>query len=41
MVFYIIIMVIIELNVSRMLIEHDLRKAWGPLRVIVCLLGGI
>ena len=38
MVFYIVIMGIIDLSVSRMQIEQDLRKTEGPLRVTMCLL---
>ena len=38
MVFYIVIMSILDLSVSRMQIGQDLRKTEGPLRVIVCLL---
>ena len=41
MVFYVVIMGIIELSVSRMLIEHDLRRTRGPLRFNVSLLEGI
>ena len=41
MVFYTIIMDIIDLSVSRMQIGQDLRKTKGPLRVTVCLLEGI
>ena len=41
MIFYTITMGIIDLSVSRMQIGHDLRKAEGPLRVILCLLEGI
>ena len=41
MVFYIVIMGIIDLNVSQMQIGQDLRKTEGPLRVTVCLLEGI
>ena len=41
MVFYTVIMGIIDLSVSRMQIEQDLRKTEGPLRVTVCLLEGI
>ena len=37
-VFYIVIMDIIDLSVSWMLIRMDLRRTGGPLRVIVCLL---
>ena len=38
MVFFIVIMGIIDLSVSQMQIGQDLRKTEGPLRVIVCLL---
>ena len=38
MVFYIVIMSIIDLSVSRMQIGQDLRKTESPLRVTVCLL---
>ena len=38
MVFYIIIMGIIDLSVSRMSIGQDLRRTGGPLQVNVCLL---
>ena len=41
MVFYTIIMGIIDLSVSRMLIGQDLRRTGGPLQGIVCLLEGI
>ena len=41
MVFYTIIMDIIDLSVSRMQIGQDLRKIGGPFRVTVCLLEGI
>ena len=41
MVFYIVIMGIIDLSVSRMQIRQDLRKTKSPLRVTVCLLKGI
>ena len=41
MVFYTVIMGIIDLSVSRMQIGQDLRKTEGPLRVTVCLLEGI
>ena len=41
MVFYTVIMGIIDLRVSWMQIGQDLRKTEGPLRVIVCLLEGI
>ena len=41
MVFYTVIMVIIDLSVSRILIRQDLRKTEGPLYVIVSLLEGI
>ena len=38
MVFYMVIMSLIELSVSRMLIGQDLRRTRGPLRDIVSLL---
>ena len=41
MVFYTVIMDIIDLSVSRMLIEQDLRRTRGPLQVTVSLLEGI
>ena len=41
MVFYIVIMSMINLSVSWMQIGQDLRKTNGPLRVTVCLLEGI
>ena len=41
MVFYTVIMDIIDLSVSWMQIRQDLRKTEGPLRVTVCLLEGI
>ena len=41
MVFYMVIMGIIELSVSRMLIGQDLRRKGRPLRVTVSLLEGI
>ena len=41
MVFYIVIMGIIDLSVSRMQIRHDLRRIGGPLWVTKCLLDGI
>ena len=41
MVFYTVIMSIIDLSVLRMLIRQDLRRTEGPLRGIVCLLEGI
>ena len=41
MVFYTVIMDIIELSISRMQIEQDLRKTEGSFRVTVCLLEGI
>ena len=41
MVFYTIIMGIIDLSVSRMIIEQDLRRIEGPLQVTVSLLVGI
>ena len=41
MIFYTIIMSIIDLSVSRMHIGQDLRKTEGPLRVTVCLFKGI
>ena len=37
MVFYTVIMEIIDLSVSRMLIGHDLRRTGGPLRGTMCL----
>ena len=40
MVFYIVLMGIIDLSVSRMQIGQDLRKTEDPLRVTVCLLEG-
>ena len=40
MIFYIVIMGIIELSVSQMLIEQDLRRT-GPLQVTMSLLKGI
>ena len=41
MVFYTVIMGIIDLSVSRMLIRQDLRRTRGPLQVTVSLLEGI
>ena len=41
MVFYTIIMGIIDLSVSLMLIGQDLRRTRGPLQGTVCLLEGI
>ena len=41
MVFYTVIMGIIDLSVSHMQIGQDLKKTEGPLQVIVCLLEGI
>ena len=41
MVFYTIIMGIIDLSVSRMQIRQDLRRIGGPLQVTVTLLEGI
>ena len=41
MVFYTVIMSIIDLSVSRMLTVQDLRRLGGPLQGIVCLLEGI
>ena len=41
MVFYTVIMGIIDLSVSRMQIGQDLRKTECPLQVTVCLLEGI
>ena len=41
MVFYIVIMGIIDLSVSRMLIRQDLRRIEGPLRGTGCLVEGI
>ena len=38
MVFYTIIMSIVDLSVSWMLIRQDLRRTRGPLRGTVCLL---
>ena len=38
MVFYTIIMSIVDLSVSRMLIRQDLRRTRGSLRGTVCLL---
>ena len=40
MVFYIVILGIIDLSVSLMLIGRDLRRTGGPLRGTVCLLEG-
>ena len=41
MVFYTVIMSIIDLSVSQMLIGQDLRRTGGPLQVTVSLLKGI
>ena len=41
MIFYTVIMDIIDLTVSRMLIGQDLRRTGGPLKGIMCLLEGI
>ena len=41
MVFYIVIMGIIDLNVSRMLIGQELRRTEGPLQVTMPLFEGI
>ena len=41
MVFYTIIMGIIDLSVSRILIRQDLRRIGGPLQFTVSLLEGI
>ena len=41
MVFYTVIMGIIDFSVSRMLIGQDLRKTGGPPQVTVSLLEGI
>ena len=41
MVFYTVIVSIIDLSVSRMLIGQDLRKTGGPLQATVSLLEGI
>ena len=41
MVFYTVIMGIIDLSVSRILIGQDLRRIGGPLQVTVSLLEGI
>ena len=38
MVFYTVIMGLIDLSASRMLIEQDLRRTRGPIQGIVCLL---
>ena len=38
MVFYTVIMGIIDLSISRMQIGQDLRKTKGTIRVTVCLL---
>ena len=38
MVFYTVIMGIIDLSVSRILIGQDLRRIGGPLRHTMCLL---
>ena len=41
MVFYTVIMGIIDLSVSRMMIGQDIRKTGGPLQVTVSLFEGI
>ena len=41
MVFYTVIMGIIDLSVSWMLIRQDLRRSGDPLQGTVCLLEGI
>ena len=41
MVFYTVIMAIIDLSVSWMLIGQDLRRTGGPLQGTMCLLEGI
>ena len=41
MVLYTVIIGMIDLSVSRMLIEQDLRRTGGPLQDIVCLFEGI
>ena len=41
MVFYTVIMSIVDLSVSRMLIGQDLRRTRGPLQVTMSLLEGI
>ena len=41
MVFYTVIMGIIDLSVSWMLIRQDLRRTGGPFQGTVCLLEGI
>ena len=41
MVFYTVIMGIIDFSVSLMLIKQDLRRTGGPLRGTLCLLEGI
>ena len=41
MIFYMVIMDIIELSISRMLIRQDLRRIGGPLRVTMYLFEGI
>ena len=41
MVFYTVIIGILDLSVSQMLIGQDLRRTGGPLRDTVCLLEGI
>ena len=38
MIFYTVIMDIIDLSVSRMLIEQDLKRTGGPLQGTLCLL---
>ena len=41
MVFYTVIMGIVDLSVSRMLIRQNLRRIGGPHQGTVCLLEGI
>ena len=41
MVFYTVIMSIIDLSVSRLSIRQDLRRTGGPLRLTMSLLEGI
>ena len=41
MIFYTVIIGIIDLSVSQMLIGQDLRRTGGPLRGTMCLLEGI
>ena len=41
MVFYTVIMGIIDLSVLRILIRQDLRRKGGPLQDTMCLLEGI